>query len=194
MTRKYLWIALALLVLVIGASAILSYAGRDNRNFFGSKIDPPLPAPAFTLTNQASTLVSLSDLRGKYILLFFGFTNCPDICPATMGVLKQVQNQLKDQSENFQVLFVTTDPDRDTPQAIGSYLGRFDSSFIGLTGTKAELEQIWADYGVTVLDNGTTHSTRVYLIDPEGNIPLTFPSATNSENITADLKRIMKEN
>lgn len=185
---------MASLVLVVGAAAILSYTNRDNRTFFGSKIDPPMPAPDFTLVSQASLPASLSDFRGKYVLLFFGFTNCPDICPATMGVLKQVQNRLKDQSENVQVLLVTTDPDHDTPQAMGAFLDRFDPSFIGLTGTKAELERIWAAYGVTVLDNGTTHSTRVYVVDPTGNIPLTYPSATNPENIAADLRLLFKEN
>ncbi len=194
MSRKFLWIAMASLVLVVGAAAILSYTNRDNRTFFGSTIDPPMPAPDFTLVSQASLPASLSDFRGKYVLLFFGFTNCPDICPATMGVLKQVQNRLKDQSENVQVLLVTTDPDHDTPQAMGAFLDRFDPSFIGLTGTKAELERIWAAYGVTVLDNGTTHSTRVYVVDPTGNIPLTYPSATNPENIAADLRLLFKEN
>jgi len=185
---------LASLTLVIVAAAILSYASRDNRTFFGSKIDPPMPAPDFTLVSQTSLPARLSDFRGKFVLLFFGFTNCPDICPATMGVLKQVQNRLEDQSENVQVLLVTTDPDHDSPQALGTFLGRFDPTFIGLTGTKAELEQIWADYGVTVLDNGTTHSTRVYVIDREGNIPLTYPSATNPENIAADLRLLFEEN
>jgi protein SCO1 len=192
MARKIIWIALASLVIVVIAAAVLSK--RSNPAFHGSVIDPPMPAPGFTLTNQASEKISLSDLKGKYILLFFGYTNCPDECPATMGVLKQVYSQLKDQADKIQVVFVTTDPAHDTPQALGEFLNRFDPSFIGLTGTKAELQPIWANYGVTVLDEGTTHSLRIYLIDPQGNITLTYPTASISEDITADLNRLFTEN
>jgi protein SCO1 len=194
MTRKVLWIALASLVIVVFVAAVISYADRSNQALHGSVIDPPMPAPDFTLTNQASEKISLSDLRGKYILLFFGYTSCPDECPATMGVLKQVYYQLKDQADKIQVVFVTTDPDHDTPQALGDFLSRFDPSFIGLTGIQAELQPIWKDYGVTVLDEGTTHSLRIYLIDPQGNITLTYPSASLSDDITADLNRLFKEN
>ena len=194
MTRKILWIGLASLVIVVFAAAVIAYTNRPNQAFHGSMIDPPMPASDFTLTSQNSEKISLSDLRGKYILLFFGYTSCPDECPATMGVLKQVHYQLKDQADKIQVVFVTTDPDHDTPQALGEFLGRFDPSFIGLTGTKADLQPIWADYGVTVLDEGTTHSLRIYLIDPQGNIPLTYPSASNADDITADLNRLFKEN
>jgi protein SCO1 len=194
MTRKVLWIALASLVIVVFAAAVILYTNRSNQAFHGSVIDPPMPAPDFTLTNQASEKISLSDLQGKYILLFFGYTSCPDECPATMGVLKQVYYQLKDQADKIQVVFVTTDPDHDTRQAMGEFLSRFDPSFIGLTGTQAELQPIWANYGVTVLDEGTTHSLRIYLIDPQGNITLTYPSASLSDDITADLNRLLKEN
>jgi protein SCO1/2 len=194
MAKKILWIALASLVIVVFVAVVISYTDRSKQAFHGSVIDPPMPAPDFTLTSQASEKVSLSDLRGKYILLFFGYTNCPDECPATMGVLKQVYSQLKDQADKIQVVFVTTDPAHDTPQALGEFLNRFDPSFIGLTGTKAELQPIWANYGVTVLDEGTTHSLRIYLIDPQGNITLTYPTASVSEDITADLNRLFTEN
>jgi protein SCO1 len=194
MAKKILWIALASLVIIVFVAVIISYTDRSKQAFHGSVIDPPMPAPDFTLTNQASEKISLSDLKGKYILLFFGYTNCPDECPATMGVLKQVYSQLKDQADKIQVVFVTTDPAHDTPQALDEFLNRIDPSFIGLTGTKTELQPIWANYGVTVLDEGTTHSLRIYLIDPQGNITLTYPTASVSEDITADLNRLFTEN
>jgi protein SCO1/2 len=194
MTKKILWIALASLMLVVFVAAVLSFVNKSNQTFHGSQIAPPMLAPDFTLTSQSSTPMSLSDFQGKYVLLFFGYTNCPDICPATMGVLMQVKNRLEDQANNVQILFITTDPAHDTPQVLEKFISRFDPSFIGLTGTETELELVWADYGVTVMDNGTTHSSRVYLIDPDGNIPLTYPSANSVEDITADLTRLFKGN
>ena len=194
MSKKLFWIVLASLALVVLATAILLYNNRPDPSFHGSQITPPMPAKDFTLTSQSSTPVSLSDFQGKYILLFFGYTNCPDECPAAMGAMKLVKNQLKDQADKIQVLFVTTDPVRDNPQALGNFLSNFDSTFVGLTGTQTELERIWDDYGVTVEDNGETHSSRIYLINPEGNIPLIYLSDTSPADITADLTRLLKGN
>lgn len=92
-----------------------------------------------------------------------------------------------------QVLFISTDPDRDTPQAVGAFVNRFDKSFVGLTGSKAELAKVWADYGVTVLDGGETHSTYVYLIDPAGNLRLTYASVTQPDDILADLHLLFRQ-
>lgn len=92
-----------------------------------------------------------------------------------------------------QVLFISTDPDRDNPQAVGAFVDRFDKSFVGLTGTKSELAKVWADYGVTVLDGGETHSTYVYLINPVGNLRLTYASVTQPDDILADLRLLFRK-
>jgi protein SCO1/2 len=89
-------------------------------------------------------------------------------------------------------VFVTTDPDKDTPEVIDEYLNRFDSTFIGLTGSPDDLGKVWKDYGVTVMDNGETHSTFVYLIDPDGKFRLTYPFDTLVEDYIADLKLLFK--
>jgi protein SCO1 len=196
MSRKVIpWIAIASLLVIGLVLAIFMFNQRPAQEFNGSLIEPPMPAPDFTLTNQLSETVSLSDNLGKYVLLFFGYTNCPDECPATMGVLMQVYDQLKatGQADDVQVIFVTTDPAHDTPQALGEFLGRFDPDFIGLTGGKEKLENVWKDYGVTVADGGMTPSERVYLIDPQGNIRLTYPSAGNADDIVSDLKLLFAE-
>ena len=192
MQKKWLWYLLAGLAL-LGVVVVYSfYAIRERQAYHGSVITPPAEAVDFSLTNQKNGTTSLSDFRGKYVLLFFGFTNCTDECPATMGVLMLVRDQLKAQADKVQVIFVTTDPARDTPQAIGEFLNRFNSTFIGLTGSPADLQKVWKDYGVTVLDNGETHSTFVYLIDPEGKLRLTYPFDTRVEDYIADLKLLFK--
>jgi protein SCO1/2 len=194
MQKKWVWFSLAGLVLVGVVAVIVNNAIQAKQALHGSVITPPAEAVDFTLTNQKNEATSLSDFRGKYVLLFFGFTTCTDECPATMGVLMLVRDQLKEQADKVQTVFVTTDPARDTPQAIGEFLNRFDSSFVGLTGSPTDLQKVWKDYGVTVLDNGETHSTFVYLIDPEGKLRLTYPFDTQVGDYIADLKLLFKGN
>jgi protein SCO1/2 len=194
MQKKWLWYFLASLALLSVAVMSIFYAIQAKQAYRGSVITPPVDAVDFTLTNQKNETTSLSAFRGKYILLFFGFSTCTNECPATMGTLMLVRDQLKDQADKVQVIFVTTDPARDTPKALGEFLNRFDSSFVGLTGSPAELQKVWKDYGVTVLDNGETHSTFVYLIDPDGKLRLTYPFDTRVEDYIADLKLLFKGN
>jgi len=193
MDKKFPIIALGLLAIVGIATVIGFIYNRSNLSYRGSVINPPLPAPDFTLTNQAGGTSSLSDYRGKYILLFFGFTTCTDECPATMAVLSIVREQLSKNADKIQVVFVTTDPARDTPVAISTFLERFDPTFIGFTGDQAPLQKIWSDYGVTVLDGGETHSLTIYLINPQGDIQMTYPSTTTPDDIVADLNSLLKK-
>ena len=86
---------------------------------------------------------------------------------------------------------ISTDPARDTPDALGAFLGHFDPSFIGLTSSTENLQQVWASYGVTVLENGETHSSYLYLIDPQGDLYATYPLLQNSVDITADMKNLI---
>jgi protein SCO1/2 len=182
---------MVLVVVVIIAALVYAYLISTNPPFHGSLIAPPQPAAEFALTDQNKETVQLSDFQGKYVLLFFGFTNCPDECPLTMGFLKQMHDKLGDQADQVQVILITTDPANDTPQVIGEYLSHFDSSFIGLTSSLEKLQTVWSSYGVTVLDNGETHSSFVYLIDPQGNLIATYPLLDNADGITADMKHLI---
>jgi protein SCO1/2 len=192
MNRKYLLIAMLILVAIIIVGLGYTWYKSANPTFHGSRISPAEPAPGFTLTSQAGTSVSLSDFRGKYVLLYFGFTNCTSECPLTMGYLKQMHDKLGSLADQTQVLLISTDPARDTPEALGTFLGHFDPSFIGLTSTRENLQAVWAAYGVTVLDNGETHSSYLYLIDAQGNLYATYPLLQNSDDITADIKNLIR--
>ncbi len=192
MEKKFLWVGLGILVVLVLATAGSFYIVHANQSFRGSVINPPAPAADFSLVSQTGGTVHLSDYRGKYVLLFFGYTNCPDECPATMAILKQVELALGNQGNRIQVLFVSTDPARDTPQAMGAFVSRFDPSFIGLTGTQAVLSKVWTDYGVTVLNGGETHSTYLYLIDPSGNLRLTYDEPGSPDDIVVDLRHLFQ--
>ncbi len=194
MEKKFFWIGTGILLLVVVAAVITILVTRLNPSFHGSVINPPAPAPDFTLTNQDGQVIRLSDYRGKYVYMYFGYTNCTNECPATMAILKTVRNQMGNQADQIQVMFISTDPVRDTSPAVGVFLGRFDPTFIGATGTQAELQPVWADYGVTVENGGETHSSYIYLIDPSGKLILTYPYATPPQDLAADMILLLRKN
>lgn len=193
MNKKYILLALLSILLLIAATYLVLNTTRSTApKFNGSIIAPPIPAADFTLTNQDGQISSLSNIHGKYLLIFFGFTSCTAECPATMAILSQVRTGLGQNADQAQIVFISTDPDRDTPSAIKAFIDRFDSTSIGFTGSLSELTPVWMDYGVMVLDNGETHSTRVYLVDPEGNWRLTYSSPSNPQEIVDDLELLIK--
>ncbi len=192
MNRKYLVLAILFVaVLVIGGLGYTWYM-TSHPTFHGSLITPAEPADDFSLTSQTGSTVKLSDFRGKYVLMYFGFTNCTSECPLTMGFLKQMHDKLGTVADQTQVIMISTDPARDTPAAMGNFLSHFDPSFIGLTSTKENLQPVWSNYGVTVLDNGETHSSYLYLIDPQGNLIATYPLLQNADGITADIQNLLR--
>ena len=200
MDKKTLWVGLGALVLVLLATVIVFFTSQNNR-LRGSVIDPPLPAAGISLTDQNGQPFHLSDYRGKVVLLFFGYTYCPDVCPATMAELRAARAMLKpQQAARVQVVFITVDPARDTPDAIQEYVSRFDPTFIGLSGTEDELSTVWQAYGVfrelgTPNDQGNyevTHTARVYVVDTNGNLSLSFVFGVSPADIANDLRILLK--
>jgi protein SCO1/2 len=110
-----------------------------------------------------------------------------------MAHVKLARESLGDRAKDVQVIMVSTDPARDTPEALKTFMGHFDPSFLGLTGSIPELQKTWQDYGVTVEDGGETHSTYLYVIDPAGNVRETFLPDSQPEEIAADLKLLLNE-
>jgi protein SCO1/2 len=192
MERKSLWVILILLLVVLIAIGGTYYFTTLSHAFKGSVINPPVAAPQISLAGPGDINVQLTDFRGKVVLIFFGFTHCTNECPATLAILRQVRTDLGADSSRIQVLFVTTDPARDTPAQMAGYLASFDSTFIGLTGSTVDLTHIYQDYGVTVLDNGETHSTLVYVVDQNGMLGLTFLLGMSPADIEHDLRIVLQ--
>lgn len=193
MNKKNVAIALLSIILLSAATYLyLNTAGSNKPKFNGSTIEPPVPAADFTLTDQDGQLASLSDLRGKYLLIFFGFTSCTNECPATMAILSQVRNGLAENADQTQIVFISTDPARDSPLAVKTFIDRFDPTSIGFTGSLSELQPVWMDYGVMVMDGGETHSVRVYIVDPDGNWRLTYAPASDPQAIVDDMELLFK--
>jgi protein SCO1/2 len=201
MDRKTLLVGLMLFML-IGVVAAGVFLFSKPASFRGTTYGEPYPvAPEIELARANGNGFRLSETRGKVVALFFGYTSCPDICPTTMAELNQALERLGDRSDQVQVLFVTVDPQRDTPERVQEYVNHFNADFVGLSGSESELASVWNDYGVfREIVDGTSaagylvnHTARVTLIDPQGNMRVSFGFDTPVEDVVHDLDLLLKE-
>jgi protein SCO1/2 len=190
-TVRYILWGLALLALVVAAGHQLShFLGTDAENVDGFQ-------PAFTLVSHQGDTVSEATYRGNWVLVFFGFTNCPDICPTTLAELADVMDGLGNAAAKVTPLFITIDPVRDRVENVAEYVSAFHPSIVGLTGTdkqvaeaaksfKAYFERVPQDSAPDGYTMG--HTSVVYLISPKGHFVRTFKFRTPPEMIIEDLK------
>lgn len=169
--------------------------------FKGSLIDPPVQAADFELMDQHGDTFQLSDHSGKVVLVFFGYSSCPDVCPVTLSDYIQIKRDLGKDADQVEFVFITVDPERDTPERLAKYISNFDPTFIALSGTRAELEPVWQNYGVyqEKRDVGSAagylvdHTARTYAIDPQGNWRLTYPFEMDRNAILDDVRHLIQE-
>lgn len=199
MNRKTVWVGLLSLALVGVAALTLVFA--KPASFKGTSYGEPYPKAAeIELTKSNGETFRLSDQKGKIVLLFFGYTACPDVCPTTLAELKQVMDKLGDKTRLVQVVFVSVDPERDTPDKIQEYVEHFNRQFVGLSGSSTDLQVIWDNYGVfrEVVESESAfgyiinHTARTYLIDMDGNLRLSYGFQTPVEDIVSDLEILLK--
>lgn len=189
------------LIAAIAVGAWLAFFhSADAYEFKGGFFEPPNPAAPLNLVDQNNQPFSLADHKGKVILLYFGYTYCPDFCPATLNDFAKVKDELGDKAKQVNVVFVTVDPDRDTPARLKQYLEFYDPAFIGLSGTQDQLTPIERAYGVSATKDEATpgsayysvsHSTSLYAIDQNGNLRLTWAYGTSPDDITSDVKHLL---
>lgn len=199
MDRKVIWVGLGSLVVIL-VGILLAYLFAKPPSFLGTTYEP-LPAPEIDMPLADGTQFRLSDHKGQVILLFFGYTSCPDVCPTTLSNLKLVMNELGADAERVQVLFVTMDPDRDTPARTQDYASRFYPTFLGLSGPIEQLGKVWGDYGAyrelgPKDENGNyavTHSSRLTVIDTHGNLRLSFNFDSRWQDILHDVRLLLAE-
>jgi len=199
MNTKVMRVGLGLAVL-IGVVMVITIVIPNRENFRGTLYDPALSAPEIELTQADGSNFRLSEERGDVVLLFFGYTFCPDVCPTTLSELRKIQTELGNDATKVQVVYITVDPDRDTPEKVQEYVSVFNPSFIGLSGTQEELEPVWKNYGVfrqieeTVSENSylVTHTARVYLIDQDGNLRLSYAFGTPTDDILHDVQLVLQ--
>ena len=202
MKRKNIVIAsfVVLFLVAAGWGAILYklWEHKGKEDFYGNSLE--MEIPDFTLTDQNGEKVSLSDFRGKPVFLFFGYTHCPDICPITLSVLNSVTKEAGVAGDEFKVLFVTVDPERDTPETLKKYVPFFNESFTGLTGTPDEIQDVANSFRAFYMKEESSseagylmgHTSAIYLLDRNGNVILRYPQdKMDPKSIAGDLKKIL---
>ncbi len=200
MNRRQFSIGILLIVVALFAVPIF-YAPKPPASAEpGLTLIPPRgELPAFELRDQHNQIFDVARLRGKWSLLFFGYTHCPDICPMTLATLKQVHQLLGEKNKNIQYVFITVDPARDTPEIMGSYTGYFHADFLGVGGPASELDKLTQALGVYYrLDDNAKgnyqadHSAAVFLVDPQAQWRGLFASPQNAQHMAANLSRLQK--
>jgi protein SCO1/2 len=158
-------------------------------------------AQDFSLKDFNGTLRTLADFKGKAVVIFFGYTQCPDVCPTTLSDLASAMKQLGPLADKVQVLFITVDPERDTPQLLAKYMPSFDPRFLGLSGDAAATEKVAKDFKVYYQkvpgkepgSYSMDHSAGLYLYDPQGRIRLFARSGQGPDAIAHDLKILLTQ-
>lgn len=152
----------------------LELSRASARGLYGTALDTPVQVDDFTLTSVGGK-AALSDWRGKYLLVFFGFTECPDVCPLTMGRLAKIYRDLGE-PEDVQVVMVSVDPETDTPARVRRYVESFHPSFVGLTGSTSDIAKAARTFfvGYRQLGEGVGHTDYVTLLDREGKMQLVY--------------------
>jgi protein SCO1 len=155
----------------------------------------------FSLVDTDGKVRTLADFKGKVVVIFFGYTQCPDVCPTTLTEMKEVMNTLGSQADKVQVLFITVDPERDTTEVLKQYVPAFDPRFLGLRPVdEASLEKVTKDFkiyykkvpGSSPGSYTIDHTAGSYAFDPDGHLRLYIKHAQGPETLAHDLKELLK--
>ncbi|QEL56895.1 SCO family protein [Chromobacterium paludis] len=179
--------------------AVLSACAPPRLDFKGTAIDDDSMGGSFTLTDFHGQPRSLDAYKGKVLALFFGYTHCPDVCPTTMLEYATVMKQLGADADKVQVVFVSVDPERDTPKVLAGYVPYFDKRFMGLTGTLEQVEKVKKQYKVVAQKVPTPgggysvdHSSGSYLLDKEGKLRVFEAYGTPAASLAYDIKQLLR--
>lgn len=169
----------------------------------GTAYDSPPPARELVGETTTNDPLSVGAPSENVTLVYFGYTHCPDFCPATMAVARELFEQLGPQADRVRFVFVTVDPKRDTMPVLADYVSAFDSRFIGVRPTPEDLPDLLASYGAAAfvdLENHDqsqepviAHTTRVFLIDQAGRLRVHYPFDTRAEDLRLDVQRLLEE-
>jgi protein SCO1/2 len=168
----------------------------------GTTFEPAMPAGPLVGTNWDGAPFDLAALEGRPALVFFGYTNCPDVCPTTLAEMKKLYAALGERAQDVAVVFVTVDPERDSVARLGEYIPAFDKRFYGIALTSDALAAAKASYGVIAekrpYEGGESsagyavdHTARTYLIAPDGRLLASYPFGSTSEEMLADVRHLL---
>ena len=198
-TPRFLLIAAALAGFLVLATGLLLFVGyRDSpRGIAGTVLSSAIGGP-FHLTDQNGKPFTEADLKGKWHLIFFGYTHCPDVCPTTLNDLSLALDRLGAKRDQVGIVMITVDPERDTPETLKSYIASFDAPITALTGTPeqvAEAEKAYRVYSAKRPTGGgdydMDHSAVIYVMDPEGRFTATFTPDTGADAVAERMQKLL---
>ncbi|MBI3230337.1 MAG: SCO family protein [Burkholderiales bacterium] len=189
----------ATLALSLSTAFFLSACNKPAVQFQHVDITGADYAKSFTLKDASGKIRTLADFKGKLVLVFFGYTQCPDVCPTTMTEMSGVMKALGKDADKLQVIFITLDPERDTPALLAQYVPAFDARFLGLYGSVKETEDVARDFKIFFKKvpgkNGNysiDHTAASYVFDREGNVRLFVRNGTGAAAVASDLKLLLQ--
>ncbi|MBS0293104.1 MAG: SCO family protein [Proteobacteria bacterium] len=185
----------------VGAAGIFSACTPKGPKFQGVDLTGADYARDLQLTDQYGKQRSLKDFAGKVVVVFFGYTQCPDVCPTSMSELAEVKRALGADGDRLQGIFVTVDPERDTPDMLKSYMASFDPSFIALRGTPEQTAAVAKDFkiyfkrvdGQTPTSYTMDHSAGSYVYDTKGRLRVYHRYGSGAQSLTADVRALLDE-
>ena len=190
------------LIFVFMFAVVMTTCGEDSYEFSGAVSYPPPDVQDFVLIDQHDNEFRMSEDSKEVSIVFFGYTVCPDVCPTTLADMIKAKRTLEADADRVSFIWVTVDPERDTPSVLAQRIEVFDPEFIGLSGTRESLEKIWEDFGIVVERDDTqgsaagylvSHTANTYLVDRNMKNRVVFPFGTASDLIAADIAAILKE-
>ncbi len=186
---------------VVGLLLVLALTACGRYAYHGTVL-PGEAAPDFALPAAQGGVFRLSEQRGKVVLLFFGYTHCPDVCPTTLAEARQVLEGLGEDARNVRFVFITVDPERDTLEALKAYTAHFHPDILALSGDMDHLRAVYEAYHVYIervpaqgaaTDYTVTHTARVFLVDPQGRLRLSYAFGTPWQDMVDDVRHVLKE-
>ena len=165
----------------------------------GVEIQDPDPAPPLVFTAFDGTSVDLAAEQGKVVLVYFGYTHCPDVCPTTMSDWARAKRALGDRADRVRWIFVSMDPERDTPELAQGYARQFDQAFVGVTGTEAKLDSLKRDWKIAAYPEGDTrtrdytvaHPAYTFVVDRQGRLRFLYEPGVSGEELAADIRKLL---
>jgi protein SCO1/2 len=185
-------------LVILGVGAFLALSFRDSpRGAAGTMLASAIGGP-FQLTDQNGRTATDADLKGKWSLVYFGYTHCPDACPTALNAISIALEDLGAKRDAVRPVFITVDPERDTPEALKAYVTSFDAPILALTGTPEQIARAAKGYRVYFAkhqepggDYSMDHSSVIYVMDPQGRFTATFTHESTPEQIAERLKKLM---
>jgi protein SCO1 len=200
MRLQYAIKMIAACAIFAGATGLFTACSEQKPSFQAIDVTGAAYARDFELTDHNGQVRHLADFKGKVVVLFFGYTQCPDVCPTTMAELAEVKKALGKDGDKLQGLFITVDPARDTPEVLKAYMGNFDPTFLALYTTPEKLAELAKDYkiyykkvdGKTPTSYTMDHSAGSYIYDTQGQLRLFTRYGSGAAALVSDIQQLLK--